>query len=559
MTEEINEPTRPVATRRDKDGNLRATSCTSPQGFKVRALIHEWPKVVIPIVFVPGIMGSNLRVTEDKTIAWRLPNGIVDGLSALGDYRKLTAADRKAILDPANTEVDPGGDVSVWSDNQGLMVGHGKGKTIKDLAQWRGWGEVHEDSYGGILNELEQQLANILQDGEHPEQYWREYALSPSAEALGAQLAWQPLMKDELAKAAQAAYPVHACGYNWLQSNRDSGEALKSRIKEIIDYYKEQKHDCEKVIVVTHSMGGLVARACAKLAGGEEHILGIVHGAMPAIGAPATYKRMRAGFEDMESIILGRDGAEVTAVLANAPGGLELLPTAEYKSRAKDGQPSWLRASGKEVQTLLGAGDPYDAIYLDNNPRHWWRMIKEELINPVAEGGKGDEASGQQTLETNPRTSDGDFVVFANNLDKARKFHINLKGMYHKKTYAFYAADANRKSWSEVEWRSNDPAGAMSEGELIKDDLNGKLTVGLETGAVRFQIRGPKGPGDGTVPEESGEAPKPHCQQIFKHEGSAKQHHRYDHQHCYDNNLTKGVTLYSIIKLAVTSPLLECV
>ncbi|MFX5747526.1 hypothetical protein ABTE19_21620, partial [Acinetobacter baumannii] len=79
-------------------------------------------------------------------------------------------------------------------------------------------------------------------------------------------------------------------------------------------------------------MGGLVARACAQLPEMAERILGVVHGVMPALGAPATYKRIRAGFEGAGQVVLGRNAAECTAVMANAPGPLELLPTAQYKT-----------------------------------------------------------------------------------------------------------------------------------------------------------------------------------------------------------------------------------
>jgi alpha-beta hydrolase superfamily lysophospholipase len=53
--------------------------------------------------------------------------------------------------------------------------------------------------------------------------------------------------------------------------------------------YTAQGFQCEKVIVVTHSMGGLVARALIhpKMGSLKDKVLGIVHGVMPAIGAGA--------------------------------------------------------------------------------------------------------------------------------------------------------------------------------------------------------------------------------------------------------------------------------
>jgi len=289
---------------------------------------------------------------------------------------------------------------------------------------------------------------------------------------------------------------------------------------------------------------------------------------MPAIGAPATYKRMRAGFEDAESVVLGRNAAEVTAVLANAPGGLELLPTAEYFARIKEKSQAasrpWLRVSRSDGH-WLAEGDPYNTIYRDNNPKHWWRMIKEELINPLPKAEGGARASSSPLRSENSKKSRSDFSIYEESLNTARKFHNDLKGKYHDKTFAFYAADADQKTWQEAEWRTYEAlsAKAMDEGEIITDDLRGSLSIRLSTqspGFVtvnRFDLQGPQGAGDGTVPEESGEAPAKYCQQIFKHEGKAKEHASYGHQKCFNNDMTKGVTLYAIAKLAVTSPLLR--
>jgi hypothetical protein len=80
------EPLRPVPATRDKQGRLCAASVLSPECFPVRALICEWPKVVIPIVFLPGIMGSNLKVKDKNEKAWRVPNGAIDGVPALLKY-----------------------------------------------------------------------------------------------------------------------------------------------------------------------------------------------------------------------------------------------------------------------------------------------------------------------------------------------------------------------------------------------------------------------------------------------------------------------------------------
>jgi triacylglycerol esterase/lipase EstA (alpha/beta hydrolase family) len=115
---------------------------------------------------------------------------------------------------------------------------------------------------------------------------------------LGAEIGESNLTSDEVALSYQYLFPVHAVGYNWLQSNVDSAQALAGRIDKIIGDYKASGRKCEKVILVTHSMGGLVARYYSELLDGDfgqKNILGIVHGVMPDRGAPMAYKRMKAG------------------------------------------------------------------------------------------------------------------------------------------------------------------------------------------------------------------------------------------------------------------------
>ena len=91
----------------------------------------------------------------------------------------------------------------------------------------------------------------------------------------------------------------------------------------------------------------------------------------------------------------------------------------------------------------------------------------------------------------------------------------------------------------------------------MDDDLNGTLHIKVGEKTVRLDMQERRAPGDGTVPEESGEAAFDYCTQIFKHEGEAKGQPSYDHQFCFDNTMTLGVTLYSIAKIAATSPLLD--
>ncbi len=566
LPEQAAEPTRLVGTAWDEDGNDVAQSVLTGENQKVRALCLTTPEVVVPILFVPGIMGTRLRVTErGKGAAWLPPESTWEEIALAFKHLVRTAADRQRLLNPETTEVDDNGP-AIPDDISKTLLSLAPGKTDAERIKWRGWGQLHADSYLGILSLLETSMAMIFDpasQGERLTSHWQELVMDrQDAARLGAQKPFVALSEEHLRDAAEVLYPVHAVGYNWLQSNRVSAQRLSSEIERITAYYRSKGKDCEQVILVTHSMGGLVARACAQLPGMAERILGVVHGVMPAIGAPATYKRIRAGFEGMAQVVLGRNAADCTAVMANAPGALELLPTAQYKTWTNQGERHWLRASylaigqrgmPEEMDSFLGANDPYGKIYL-NNSLDWWKLVQEDLIDPAGrEDRERAEREGKVAVPKNPPTRD--FDKFAKRMDAALTLHQQIEDSYHPNTYAYYAADPQRPAWNEINWKCgplvpDDPAKARME----IDDLNGMLELRFAEHHLHyFKLQNGTGPGDGTVPMESGGAPKPHVVQIFKHEGKLQSHDSYDHQFSYNAKIAQAVTLYSIIKIVCSS------
>ena len=97
------------------------------------------------------------------------------------------------------------------------------------------------------------------------------------------------------------------------------------------DFFTKVKKDPTKtVILVTHSMGGLVARQYSEKMNGRDTILGIVHGVMPDLGSPAAYRRMKTGERGVVGAVIGADAANLMPVLAQSPGPLQLLPGKAY-------------------------------------------------------------------------------------------------------------------------------------------------------------------------------------------------------------------------------------
>ena len=74
---------------------------------------------------------------------------------------------------------------------------------------------------------------------------------------------------------------------------------------------------------------------------------------------------------------------------------------------------------------------------------------------------------------------------------------------------------------------------------------------------VFFILQSGTGPGDGTVPAESGRSPQPYVVQLFKHEGKLKSHESYDHQFSFNAKVAQATTFYSIIRIVNTSEILK--
>jgi pimeloyl-ACP methyl ester carboxylesterase len=539
------EPTRPLpAAQPDCDGNFRATAHLSSVDCKTRALLRIPSSKVIPVIVIPGIMGSNLCATRDPTkpanralrpgeAAWRPPNGSAEGLQEAGKWEKRLPPERQQILDGETLDVD----------NTGLLTGSPDVRVQFDGAvlKERGWGEIHASSYGLLLSHLEFHLNSVFRDlwGKPvPQMEW----VSLNGWDRGR---WNVLKDDgvtakltdaELKKFAQYHYPVYALGYNWLQSNGLSADRLEKRINEVIKYWVDRKQQCSQVILVTHSMGGLVARACAKRI--PDKILGIVHGVMPALGAPVCYRRIACGTETDSYVagkfadIAGRREDDTTPVMATAAGPLELLPNNLYPK-------PWLHATfetgdGKRLAHLsLPNGNVYD-MYRDTSS--WYRMIDPALADPARKFASP-VLIAKKIVEA---------------ITQAELFHTTVLGdYYHPNSYAFYGDDPAHLSFGSCRWHAVKTAAAPEKGLLASGTVisrnpeTGGRTVKFSDGrTVQFTHSVQDGPGDGTVPQQSGMGPAKGVKQLFRTRG-------YDHQGSYADESMLALTLQLIARIAL--------
>ena len=398
-------------------------------------------RAVLPVIFVPGIMGSRLQNQKGDRV-WD-PD---DGKFMLRNYGLLwatTAKSRKNLVVGSEFKQD-------YLTVRNFDLKHNKvfSHEIDATREKRGWGGVSWNSYGEILKALQtrewDQAVNLFFE-----------------------------------------LPVYAFGYNWTASNELAGKRLATYIDVVLKGYTDVGRKCTKVLLVTHSMGGLVARSACLLHGAKEQVLGVIHGVQPSNGSPAAYWRMKGGFErphtipDLQFIqwfrnpvkmfnhmegklvnneilglghisawVLGTDGEEVTALLGNMPGGLELLPNKQYKNNT--GGEGWLELLDKDGnRTTLPKTDPYEEIYRSENV--YYRLVNPKWLSP------GKKESSMLNDDLSP------WELYLGCLAEAEKFHQSLTELtekVHPETYQFYSsgiASPDRVVFTHVEeslWQS---------------------------------------------------------------------------------------------------------
>lgn len=571
------------------------------------------PSKVIPVIFLPGVMGSNLRMTVERkkkleredgkkrpdNRAWR-PDDIGTKDVIYGDdignwFKNATPAQRQLNFDPNETEVeyyhyteskdrfDPEGPETIAADARHQNVPDGLAPipplmgsvnstsgdrakkrataTAAQIARWRGWSEVmFKGPYGDMLKTAERYLNNIMQSGEIGPLWTSDSAISKllagAPQAFGGS-SGSALTKDELKKIAPCWYPVHAMGYNFIVSNGESAKVIAERIRGLVKGYQKRGLKCKEVIIVTHSMGGLLARAVIHpnygrlLNDKDVKVLGIYHNVMPTVGAASAYKRMRFGFSEhsmnpkayYSAEVLGADGPNATAILANAPAPLEMLPGEVYgkewlKVIDPRGHVTWSWPRGDE--TAL------NNIYLEREA--WWRLVNPLWVNP------GNVA---------PQSGGGLENVFRRLKDASNFLHV-IETTFHPLTYASYCASAKRASYGEVvfeikaiQGNSRDSGGrliplsampAPNTWRLLSDGGSGTLRVQAGLQILVLSLRSGVDAGDETVPSTRSAC---HLKgTMFEH---GKTGEGYEHQGSCAAPEVLASMLYSIVRIASTA------
>lgn len=458
-----------------------------------KAVLLQPPVKAIPVIFLPGVMGTNLMGSDEGK-----ENDIWRGDSLGGVFLKWARKDgteRRELLNPDTTKVDNRGDI-----NQTIYSPLSDDGKLFPTRRERGWGEVLSFSYGkflsvlqgALLDDWQQALVNYGKSASEKKGVLSQLVGKSLSESKYAEITGESVLtQEELNHFQNFLFPVHVYGYNWLQDNKTSAEGLVAFIDRTIDLYKNHcGHGMpfppgqEKVIIVTHSMGGLVARYASQVSGAKDKILGIVHGVIPDLGSPAAYRRMKVGAkqEGMAGAVLGNTAKELMPVLARAPAPLQLLPSAKYLSGAP-----WLSVEGagedgSDVK-LPKAGDPFGEIYL--NKTLWYRLYESDIID------KDENIYNQNWKE-----------YFEMMKDKVRPFITELDNKYHYNTYVFYGHKID--SDGTLMWKKTSIHYPKNMHESDRRLPNNYREIPLPFNRSQMYVVTPsKTPGDGTVPVES--------------------------------------------------------
>ena len=488
---------RHIPVQYDERGNPRWVARMSPPDNSF-GKCYMVPDRVVPVIFVPGVMGSNL-IGSGKNNGGK--KWLLDSNGSMAVWLGRGVKSRKKILRPDAMKVHDGG-----------KLPEGTALPNEELSR-RKWGEVGAMSYAEFLVWLE----NALNDFDDCKNGQRMQLMGMD---LGAAIGEQAPTKDEIGLTYRYRFPVYACGYNWLDSNATSAKRLGERIDEVIARYRQERKKVEKVIVVTHSMGGLVARHCSEALGYSDKILGIVHGVMPAIGAAAVYRRFKSGTEGdyITSEVLGNDAAEMTAVLSSAPGPMQLLPTPDYGN-------GWLKIrDGRTEYSFPQNGDPYGEIYTVRGK--WWSMCDDELMNPLNRSRNPKKRQVQM---------DADWQAYEMTIDQdVKTFHRRIDNRYHPHTHAFFGSHADHLAYGTVSWqrvagpgvlRNRRETDVLNAYSVDPDEIKRQRSVRapfVDNGNFArseyqmYSISEPDEDGDGTVPHRSGASPKAHCKSFLQ-------------------------------------------
>jgi hypothetical protein len=441
---------------------------TKPAGNACRSANNSVDGTTVAIIFVPGIMGSRLKV--GALGVWD-PDAWADMIS----WACTSLAVKEKVLDFSH-------DAEVMSEDHKTA---GVKRHVNDEERARGWGGVRWDSYGVFLEFLQ------------------------NLKLLGHSIA------------------VYAYGYDWRQPIAKIGCQMAADITgqsvNIGDIGAKTDHNrfqggilahakTDKCVIITHSMGGLVARAALKASKAlQDRTLGVLHGVQPATGAPVMFRRLITGaFAPCDDghivpMILGDAGDDFATLISVIPGALQLLPSDEYRKdfNVKYPATAWLTWSNFQDRKTIYCVDKNEKVATTFARNH---------ENFAGDPTKTPPGGIRNTLANKIRER------LAEGLKGVEKFHTFIeRWSLPNKTWAFYGIGHESEPGVHFDLPPDkvmEVKGVFQKSYLGKDGAEKMVYLDKKKDLDEYGFN-PKPPaphicrgpyGDGTVPEISGAA-----------------------------------------------------
>ena len=329
--------------------------------------VHRKQKVkIIPIMFLPGIMGTRLQNSKTKEIIWDPDKmSYMIGLSwkKIAEKQKLLGISNSPNAEPI---IDPAKILEIFP------------KPYAAERRERGYASVASGFYEKFLKTLETKLNN-------PE-------------------------VPQGAQDTEIIYPVYVCPYDW---RKDITDIAGKEVKDVYDTIKKDQ-GTDEIIIITHSMGGLVAREFLRQnEQAAQKIRGVIHGVQPAAGAVQFYAYFKCGTQKLLGIsptdlvlkgILGRKKRDFAALCCDIPGAIELAPT------SNTGEHQWLNWDA-ELEQKYGI------------------EVQKDKIFSCYEDKSGILGLTAQDFDKTVN----DLII--ENIEKAKTFHEDLQTFRHERTH----------------------------------------------------------------------------------------------------------------------------
>lgn len=328
--------------------------------------VHEKQEIkIVPIMFLPGIMGTRLQDSESGKTIWDPDNVLyMAGLS------RKKISDKQKLL--GITNVSAAKPITKAARN---VLGLSKSYSVEQLD--RGYAAIASGFYDRFLRALETKL--------NTEQ-------------------------------SQIIYPVYICAYDW---RKDINAIAATEVKDIYNKIKEEQ-ETDEMIIITHSMGGLVAREFLRQnPQAAQKIKAVIHGVQPVQGAVQFYAYFKCGARnfsawwDIPGIILanilGATKKDFAALCSDIPGAIELAPVSNGDKQ------QWLSWDAQLEQ------------------EYGMQVQKDDMF------GCYTDTSGIVGL-TDSNFDDKVNKEIIRNIAKAKIFHKDLQLKCHERTYALSAS-----------------------------------------------------------------------------------------------------------------------